>query len=103
MRSLGLSNGSRVKADIFVFACGPWLGKLFPKAVGSLVTATKQDIFFFGTPAGDTRFSDAQMPVWGDNRGKFRYGIPGSDRRGFKIADDTRGHAGDRLVIGHRR
>jgi len=29
--------------------------------------------------------------VWADHRGKFRYGIPGSDRRGFKIADDTRG------------
>ena len=26
-----------------------------------------------------------------DHRGRFRYGIPGSDRRGFKIADDTRG------------
>ncbi|PYQ40140.1 MAG: hypothetical protein DMG99_14680 [Acidobacteria bacterium] len=29
--------------------------------------------------------------MWADHRGKFRYGIPGSDRRGFKIADDTRG------------
>jgi len=29
--------------------------------------------------------------VWADHRGKFRYGIPGSDRRGFKIADDSRG------------
>ena len=27
--------------------------------------------------------------------GRFRYGIPGSDRRGFKIADDTRGPAFD--------
>jgi sarcosine oxidase len=27
----------------------------------------------------------------GDHLGRFRYGIPGSDRRGFKIADDTRG------------
>ncbi len=52
---------------------------------------TKQDVFFFGTPAGDDRFSDAHLPVWADHRGRFRYGIPGSDRRGFKIADDTRG------------
>jgi sarcosine oxidase len=48
-------------------------------------------VFFFGTPAGDPRFSDAHMPVWADHRGNFLYGIPGSDRRGFKIADDTRG------------
>ena len=36
-------------------------------------------------------FTDPNLPVWADHRGKFRYGIPGSDRRGFKIADDTRG------------
>jgi len=95
LRSLALSDGSRLKADCYVFACGPWLGKLFPQAVGDLVQATKQDIFFFGTPAGDDRFSDVHLPVWGDHRGRFRYGIPGSDRRGFKIADDTRGPAFD--------
>ena len=95
LSSLSLSDGSRLKADCYVFACGPWLGQLFPQAVGDLVQATKQDIFFFGTPAGDDRFSDAHLPVWGDHRGRFRYGIPGSDRRGFKIADDTRGPAFD--------
>ncbi len=95
LRSLALSDGSRLKADCYLFACGPWLGKLFPSAVGDLLQATKQDIFFFGTPAGDGRFSDAHLPVWGDHRGRFRYGIPGSDRRGFKIADDTRGPAFD--------
>jgi glycine/D-amino acid oxidase-like deaminating enzyme len=89
--SLSLSDGSRLKADYYVFACGPWLGRLFPQAVGDLVQATKQDMFFLGTPAGDDRFSDRQLPVWGDHRGRFWYGIPGSDRRGFKIADDTRG------------
>jgi glycine/D-amino acid oxidase-like deaminating enzyme len=91
LRSISLSDGSRVRADYYVFACGPWLGKLFPKTIGNLVKATKQDVFFFGAPEGDTRFRDPHLPVWADHRGKFRYGIPGSDRRGFKIADDTRG------------
>ena len=91
LRSLALSDGSRVKADSYVFACGPWLGKLFPQAVGGRVQATKQDVFFFGTPPGDDRFNDEHLPVWGDHHGRFRYGIPGSDRGGFKIADDTRG------------
>src|SRR5579864_602976 len=90
-RAIRLSDGSQLKADSYVFACGPWLGKLFPQTIGKLVQATKQDVFFFGTPAGDPRFSDAHMPVWADHHGRFRYGIPGSDRRGFKIADDTRG------------
>jgi len=93
--NISLSDGSRLKAHIYVFACGPWLGKLFPRAVGDLVRATKQDVFFFGTPAGDSRFSDGKLPVWADHRGRFRYGIPGSGRRGFKIADDTRGPAFD--------
>ena len=95
LRSLALSDASQLKADHYVFACGPWLGKLFPQAVGVSVQATKQDVFFFGTPAGDDRFSDPNLPVWADHRGRFRYGIPGSDRRGFKIADDTRGPAFD--------
>jgi glycine/D-amino acid oxidase-like deaminating enzyme len=95
MRSIGLSDGSRLKADGYVFACGPWLGKLFPLAIGDLVQPTKQDIFFFGAAAGDDRFSEKHLPVWGDHRGRFRYGIPGSGRRGFKIADDTRGTAFD--------
>ncbi|HET7893099.1 MAG TPA: FAD-dependent oxidoreductase [Candidatus Sulfotelmatobacter sp.] len=103
LRSLSLSDGTQLKADAFVFACGPWLGKLFPKTVGELVQPTKQDVFFFGAPAGDDRFTDAHLPVWADHRGRFRYGIPGSDRRGFKIADDTRGAefdptSGERVV-----
>jgi sarcosine oxidase len=92
---LTLSDGSRLKADYYVFACGPWLGKLFPQTIGDLIRATKQDIFFFGTPAGDPRFEDTHLPVWGDHRERFFYGIPGSDRRGFKVADDTRGPAFD--------
>jgi glycine/D-amino acid oxidase-like deaminating enzyme len=95
LRSLALSDGSQLRADRYVFACGPWLGKLFPQAIGDLVQPTKQDVFFFGTPAGDDRFSDAHLPVWAHHRGRFRYGIPGAlsgdARRGFKIADDTRG------------
>ena len=91
LRALSLSDGSQLKAQRYIFACGPWLGRLFPNPVGALVRATKQDVFFFGTPAGDTRFDDPNVPVWADHRDRFYYGIPGSDRRGFKVADDTRG------------
>jgi len=95
LQNIALSDGSRIKVDRYVFACGPWLGKLFPHTIGELVQATKQDVFFFGTPAGDDRFTDANLPVWADHRGRFRYGIPGRDLRGFKIADDTRGPSFD--------
>jgi sarcosine oxidase len=102
-RGVVLSEGSLLRADQYVFACGPWLGKLFPKTIGSLVRATKQDVFFFGLPPGDVRYSEECLPVWADHSGHFLYGIPGSGRRGFKIADDTRGPVfdptnGERLV-----
>jgi sarcosine oxidase len=100
---LALSDGTKVKADGYVFACGPWLGKMFPRAIGHLVRPTKQDVFFFGTPAGDVRFDSRHCPVWADHRDHFIYGIPGSGRRGFKVADDTRGPvfdptSGERVV-----
>jgi glycine/D-amino acid oxidase-like deaminating enzyme len=95
LRSLQLSDKSTPKADLYVFACGPWLGKLFPQTIGDLIRPTKQDIFFFGTPAGDNRFTDSHLPVWADHRDRFIYGIPGNDHRGFKVADDTRGPAFD--------
>ncbi len=88
---LSLSDGSQLEADQYVFACGPWLGKLFPETVGNRIRATKQDVFFFGTPAGDNRFTEEKMPVWADHRDRFIYGIPGNQGRGFKVADDTRG------------
>jgi glycine/D-amino acid oxidase-like deaminating enzyme len=88
---VSLSDGSQLRADQYVFACGPWLGKLFPQTIGNRVRPTRQEVFFFGTPAGDDRFSDAKLPVWADRRDKFMYGIPGNQGRGFKIADDTRG------------
>ena len=101
--SVTLSDGSRLKADYYLFACGPWLGELFPETLGKVILPTKQDIFFFGPPAGDSRFTDAHLPVWGDHGDRFFYGIPGSDRRGFKVADDTRGQdfdptSGERVV-----
>jgi sarcosine oxidase len=95
LRSIELSDGTHLKADHYVFACGPWLGKLFPETLGKVIRATKQDIFFFGPPAGDSRFTDAHLPVWADHHDRFIYGIPGSNRRGFKVADDTRGPAFD--------
>jgi len=100
---LTLSDGSKLTADQYVFACGPWLGKLFPEAIGQRIRPTKQDVFFFGTPAGDDRFAEPKLPVWADNRDRFIYGIPAGDGRGFKVADDTRGAefdptSGERVV-----
>lgn len=102
-KSLQLSDGSQLAADHYVFACGPWLGKMFPKTVGPHLASTKQDVFFFGTPPGDARFDETALPVWAEHSGHFMYGIPGNQGRGFKIGDDTRGPefdptSGERVV-----
>lgn len=89
--SVDLVDGSQVEADMFLFACGPWLGELFPDIAGSRITPTRQEVFYFGTPPGDVRFSDEALPVWLDFGERIIYGIPGNAHRGFKLADDTPG------------
>jgi glycine/D-amino acid oxidase-like deaminating enzyme len=86
-----LSDGSVLRADAYVYACGPWLGKLFPDVIGNLIHPTRQEVYFFGPAAGDTRYDEDHHPVWMNHGQVFYYGIPGNERRGFKVADDTRG------------
>jgi glycine/D-amino acid oxidase-like deaminating enzyme len=93
--NLRLSDGAKVSADYYVFACGSWLGQLFPETIGDRIRPTKQDVFFFGVPAGAQGLDDLSLPVWAEHRDRFRYGIPGNHGRGFKIADDTRGEIFD--------
>lgn len=95
LQSLSLSDGSKLSADCYVFACGPWLGKIFPETLAQLIRPSRQEVFFFGTPAGDSRFLEEELPVWIDNGSPRFYGVPGNEGRGFKLADDTRGPAFD--------
>lgn len=93
-RALGgiiLEGGDSVKADAYIFACGPWLGQIFPDVVGARVRSTRQETFYFGPAAGDTRFDERNLPVWIDYGERLIYGIPGNAHRGFKLADDTTG------------
>lgn len=85
-----LSDGSTLRADRYVFACGRWLGKPFPETIGNRIRPTKQEVSFFGTPAGDDRFSEVRPPVWGYRGVRLICGIPGNQERGFKPTDDTR-------------
>jgi monomeric sarcosine oxidase len=88
--SLALSSGERLDAGVFVFACGPWLGKLFPDLLGSRIFPTRQEIFYFGPAAGDARFRPPAMPAWLDLTDEM-YGIPDLESRGFKLATDRHG------------
>ena len=86
------TGGEMLRADRFIFACGPWLPKLFPDAVGARIVATRQDVFFFAPEAGDTRFEGARLPAWVDMSSKeYHYGFPDIEARGFKVALDAHG------------
>ena len=61
-----LSDGATISADRAVFACGPWLGQLFPEVVGDLVSVSRQEVYYFGTPAGSRDFHHENLPVWID-------------------------------------
>jgi len=91
MGPLLLSDRNVLSADRYVFACGPWLGTMFPEILGARIRPSRQEEFFFGTPPGDPTWLEDRLPVWIDNGPRIFYGIPGSEWRGFKVADDTRG------------
>ncbi|HEX4847046.1 MAG TPA: FAD-dependent oxidoreductase [Novosphingobium sp.] len=81
-----------VTAHSAVYACGPWLPKLFPELLKDRIVATRQEVYHFGPAAGDGRFSPPALPVWADfNAGDIVYGFPGLEGQGFKIAFDRHG------------
>lgn len=92
--SVSTHSGLNVSAGNFVFACGPWLPKIFPELLGDLIQPTRQEVFFFGVEAGDTRFAPPAMPAWVDFN-ELVYGVPDIDSRGFKLAIDAHGPAFD--------
>lgn len=90
-----LSDGSFLKADGYLFACGSWMGKMFPEILGNVITCSKQEAYYFGVPPEAALEYDS-LPVWVDVDGQdFYYGIPGNSQRGFKIGVDRRGEPFD--------
>ncbi|MEZ5039281.1 MAG: FAD-dependent oxidoreductase [Saprospiraceae bacterium] len=90
MPYLALGNGEKYFADAYIFACGPWLPNLFPSLLKELVSVTRQEIFYFGTPNKGASFRVPDFPVWVEMGERVHYGVPDYNGRGFKLADDTR-------------
>lgn len=92
--SIAATSCGAFSAGQFVFACGPWLGKVFPELLGQRIFPTRQEVFFFGSPAGETRFLPAALPTWLFNHDEV-YGMPDIESRGLKMARDTHGERVD--------
>ena len=83
---LELEGGQRLAAQQFVFACGPWLPKVFPSLLRQRIQVPGRDVFYFGIPAGDTRFTPPLMPNYSE---ATYYGFPSIDERGVKVCPTT--------------
>ena len=93
--NLVLNNHETVKAQYYVFALGPWLGKTFPGLLGPRMRQPVGRVCYFATPLGDNRFQYPNMPSFNfpgvtgwptlpfDNRGlRVRGGSGGAGGRG---------------------
>jgi sarcosine oxidase len=102
LETITTTQGQQISAAIFVFACGPWLPKLFPDLLGDKIQPSRQEVYYFGAPAGDLRFTSTALPTWIDFKGEA-YGLPDIEGRGVKVAVDRHGEpfdpdTGDRMV-----
>ncbi len=97
-------DGASRNAAAIVYACGPWLPKVFPEMLGDRIFVTRQEVAFIAPPDGDDSFEASHLPGWADfNGGDLYYGFPSLEGRGFKIARDTHGavfdpDTGDRRI-----
>lgn len=98
------SSGEAISAGTLIFACGPWLPKVFSSLLADRIFPTRQEVFFLGPQAGSDLFRPPKMPIWLHHTGPdIPYVIPAIENRGFKIAFDRHGPAfdpdtGSRLV-----
>jgi monomeric sarcosine oxidase len=83
-------SGRRISAGNYVFACGPWLPKLFPAWLADRIHPTRQEVFYFGAPSGDQSFAPPLLPVWIDFKDEA-YGLPDLEGHGVKLAIDRHG------------
>lgn len=108
VREIVTADGEPIAAEGYIFACGPWLGKVFPETFAHRIFPTRQEVLFFAIPPGDRRFEPPRMPVWLDFSDDLgMYGFPDLENRGFKLACDLHGppfdpDAGDRVVSADR-
>jgi glycine/D-amino acid oxidase-like deaminating enzyme len=80
-----LEHGSRLEADVVVWACGGWLAPLFGELVS--LTVTRQELLFFD---GGEAWRSPSVPGWVDYD-RAMYGTADIDALGVKAALDVEG------------
>jgi len=83
-------DGRVLRGDAFVFACGPWLPRVFPDLLHGRIRPTRQVVVYFGPAPGDDRFGPERTPAWVDFAAGI-YGVPDLEDRGVKVGIDRHG------------
>ena len=89
LEEISLDTGERLRADTFVFAVGPWLGKTFPDILTKKTAVPIGYVCYLSTPINDQRFTFPNLPS---------YNFPGVtgwpalpvDNRGFRVRGTER-------------
>lgn len=84
MDGVTLDDGTVLRADVYVFCCGPWLRKVFPEQLGNKMNTPLGHVAYFGTPEGDARFTAPNIPSW-NVPGVTGWGAVPVDSRGFRV------------------
>ena len=80
-----LDNGTAMRGEIFVFACGPWLGKVFPDVMGQrLRIPIGQVLLLSPRRPAINRFTFPNCPSW-NVPGVTGWPALGVDNRGFRV------------------
>ena len=84
MPALQTSRGDLVSAGTYVFACGPWLRKVFPVLLGNRMRTPMGSVYYFGSPAGEYRMQYPNCPTF-NFPGATGWPSPPDDNLGFRV------------------
>ena len=59
-------DGNSFACGVALFACGPWLPKIFPQLMGERIITPRREIFYVGSPMGDARYRWEHVPNLAD-------------------------------------
>src|SRR5204863_3072706 len=78
-----------LRADIFVYCVGPWLGKTFPEIFAKKTRTPIGYVVYFATPVGDHRFTYPNIPSY-NFPGVTGWAALPVDNRGFRVRGSER-------------
>ena len=88
IEALITDSGDDMRADKYVFACGPWVVNLFPQ-LKPHIFVSRQEVYYYKSPASHMA---PNLPIWLEFQppNLMHYGIPDHFDAGFKVAYDER-------------